>query len=252
MKTLIVGDIHGRLNIVKRALTFSGRVVFVGDILDSFTESVEDQVECLKLIRAACAENPSKVVLLRGNHEASYLFPQSRCSGFNTQTYYILQRFGLINWLRLRTNPYCLIYTSSSGLTLSQPILITHAGITWDISEAPFVLSDLIDTLSESFLDPSSWYYSVGRSRGGRGAGGPLWCDSSEFTPIDSVRQIFGHTPQPEGKILHYEGGSVCIDVLDRSSTVIYYDDETDLVTELNIADDEAWERVNGISRDTN
>jgi len=36
MKTLIVGDIHGKVEIVEAALAQEHPVIFVGDILDSY------------------------------------------------------------------------------------------------------------------------------------------------------------------------------------------------------------------------
>ena len=72
-KTIVVGDIHGHVDSVEKALAFDGNVVFVGDYLDSFSQSVDNQILCLKMVLDAIEEEPDRVVGLIGNHEMSYL-----------------------------------------------------------------------------------------------------------------------------------------------------------------------------------
>jgi len=68
------------------------------------------------------------------------------------------------------------------------------------------------------------WFYQVGRSRGGmHKAGGIVWCDfDHEFSPIDDLKQIVGHTSQwetgrakqhnSEGYINITDANNICID----------------------------------------
>lgn len=82
-KTLVVGDLHGRWEIVEAALKFNGNIVFVGDYLDSYTRSPYECCRCLSMVLDAC-ESMTNVTALFGNHEESYL--GMPCSGHNVQT----------------------------------------------------------------------------------------------------------------------------------------------------------------------
>lgn len=72
MNTLIVGDVRGIVPVVEDVLTFDGRVVFLGDLVDSFDRSIVDQLECVRLVLDAV--DGGKAELILGNHELSYLY----------------------------------------------------------------------------------------------------------------------------------------------------------------------------------
>ena len=77
---IIVGDIHGDVEKARAFLEYepAEEHVALGDYLDSFSESLESQVECLQLLMN------SQAVLLLGNHECHYLKKALfRFAGFN-------------------------------------------------------------------------------------------------------------------------------------------------------------------------
>lgn len=86
MKTLILGDIHGRRiwnEIVDREQP--DRTVFLGDYVSSH-ESIDakQQIDNFMEILVAKEEQPQKFVLLRGNHDLQHLgYWWAKCSGLN-------------------------------------------------------------------------------------------------------------------------------------------------------------------------
>ena len=68
MKTIVIGDIHGRTiwKQIVRHNTFD-KVVFEGDYFDSFDISVKDQLKNFNEIIKFKERFPDKVVLLIGN-----------------------------------------------------------------------------------------------------------------------------------------------------------------------------------------
>ena len=84
MKTLILGDIHGR-TIWKEIIEKENpdKVIFLGDYVDTHHLIFpKDQIENLEEILKYKEENPNKVILLRGNHDLSELgYYWAECSG---------------------------------------------------------------------------------------------------------------------------------------------------------------------------
>lgn len=227
MKTLIVGDIHGKVAVVEEALAQEHPVVFVGDIADSFDLPVADHIQCFRLIFKAIDEG--KATCLYGNHELSYLVGRMRCSGWDpkmakwmggepsgdgapTDTEFV---GGLRHQMATRFD-YFQFYEPN--------ILIVHGGLDktiWD--EFKLDLASLPQTLAEWVHDVNSPAYRIGRCRGGPDrVGGLFWCDfDREFTPIPELIQIVGHT---RGTTLRQRGGSFCVDYNDYQNEKFYYD----------------------------
>lgn len=71
MKTLVLGDIHGRTiwkDIVEKENP--DFVIFLGDYVSTHGfETAEEQLDNLEEILQYKEENPGKVILLRGNHK---------------------------------------------------------------------------------------------------------------------------------------------------------------------------------------
>lgn len=86
MKTLVLGDIHGRLiwnNIIKKENP--DRVIFLGDYVATHQDiSADQQLSNLKDILNYKEENPDNVILLRGNHDTQHLgYYWAECSGWD-------------------------------------------------------------------------------------------------------------------------------------------------------------------------
>ena len=212
MKTIVIGDIHGHVDSVEAALASTHNVVFVGDYLDSFGQSVEDQVLCLTMVMDACEAEPDRVTALLGNHEMSYLVDIMLCSGYKPETAQLI--------LHLKER---MLNTLKDYHWVGE-WLITHAGIDQHL------LDDEGLTVQE-YLDGGD-YQQIGHARGGyAAAGGLYWNDfNREMTPPNGLKQVVGHSNwRPEGeedgvRVKYSEDGSGevwCVDNLSRKAEVL-------------------------------
>ena len=206
-KYVIVGDIHGKPEQVEEALQRDGTVIFVGDFMDSFDRSVEDQVRALLLALDAVDVGKAKVIF--GNHELSYLMPEHECSGWTAAASVHMGHLKERMWK-----------TMVPFVHLPGDFLVTHAGA------HPLVLPH-VDELA--FADHASPLHWIGRSRGGRDkVGGVFWCDfNREFVPTAGVNQVFGHTARGGRngiRRLNDTGFDYCVDCLDYKTDFLSLD----------------------------
>lgn len=189
MGTIVVGDLHGQLEIARAALALGERTIFIGDYLDSFTASVEDQVETLRFVLDAVKDGQAQA--LYGNHELSYLREDMACSGFKAVTKAHVMHMDLAPLQE---------YIWEEGFLLS------HAGV------SDYLLEVREQTLEE-YLEARE-FYQIGGARGGLShCGGLFWCDwRYEFEPVEGVKQIVGHT---RGDSIREKHGNYCIDVIE-------------------------------------
>lgn len=177
MKTLMIGDLHGRIEIVEKAaqLLPEYNVCFMGDYLDSYDRSIRDQMDTLTEVLRLTEEYPDKVTALKGNHELSYIEGQ-RCSGWNFATQLLVDDIDPVRFKRLKS------YTHVGDF------LVSHAGVSYSL------LLEKNLTLEE-YLS-SGEFSDIGIARGGpRPTGGLYWCDwFNEFVPLRETPQIVGHT----------------------------------------------------------
>lgn len=218
MKTIVVGDIHGHVNSVEAALAHPCNIVFVGDYLDSFSQSVENQILCLKMVLDAAEAEPDRVVGLIGNHELSYLDPAMRCSGYNTKTQRYVDQ--LKDRMKAVLKPYHWVGDH----------LISHAGV-----DEELLLYKKVSL--EEYLE-SGDFNQIGTYRGGyQPVGGLYWNDfNAEMIPINGLKQVVGHSngkryhPEVEGVRIKYSddgtGWTWCVDNLNRKAEVLMIDEE--------------------------
>jgi len=91
---VIIPDLHGKVEVIKLALNQTKYFpVFLGDYLDSFTRTPEEQVEGLQLVLDAITTG--RAIGLLGNHELSYLEFSMRASGYELQTNELLESYAL-------------------------------------------------------------------------------------------------------------------------------------------------------------
>ena len=211
MKTLLVGDLHGRVDLVEKAFEMNLPIVFLGDYLDSFTASVADQILTLTKVLDACEEREG-VSALYGNHEWSYLDDRMVCSGWNAATQ------AHINVLNSR------MYKILQSYVWAEGFLVSHAGVSQK-------LLDIEGITLEEYLEKGE-FNQIGRSRGGVSpCGGLYWCDfQREMVSLDDgTKQVVGHT---RGKGIRQEGGVTCIDCLEAGDPqfVIIDDGKIDIL----------------------
>jgi hypothetical protein len=222
---IVVGDLHGNVQIAKKIFdefeSNTNKFVFVGDYFDSFTFSVEDQKNLISfLIEKQQKLGLDKVLLIAGNHELSYLYPNKmRCSGYN---------FELDNWLK-ESEYDSYLQENLRIFAFLENWLITHAGVSrrWlfpDIEYNGQAIADFLSTANKNDL------FAIGSARGGYlPCGGPFWCDFwQEFTPIPGVKQVFGHSAwRPknfEPIILEMYENNFLIDCLQFTPEVFHID----------------------------
>ena len=194
MKTLIIPDIHNRVDTAEQVLYHEtpDKVVWLGDWFDDFGDNPDIAAKTASWLVARMTRNKDDVFIW-GNHDVCYGFPsnESWCSGYEE---------GKKIAIRDIVPPECwdrFVLTHWHGKWLC-----SHAGLTKPhTSGIKDIRGWLADEEKSAQLAIRSgkrhWMTSAGMSRGGRAAaGGVTWADLDEFAPIPSISQIFGHTPQ--------------------------------------------------------
>lgn len=214
MSILVCGDIHGKTEVMNELYSLAeqphiNHLVFVGDFVDSHDRTIEEEIECMNI--ALDLSERGYATLIYGNHELSYLKSYMRCSRYRHE----MQKYFDNNRERIVRNFVSHKYVGS--------ILVTHAGLSLhhlEYSGAQSVMDYLLNHVER--------HKDIGYERGGNMPyGGIYWNDYRyEFTPVDNVLQIFGHTRRP--LISEDYPGNFCIDCLDTTYQVLSVDPTTD------------------------
>lgn len=175
MKIIFVGDLHGKDCWKSIDITQYDKVVFIGDYVDDFTITQPEICENLKAIIKLQKENPEKVVLLIGNHDAQYITDKApKCSGYNEFWEPIYQEIfdsGNFN--------YFYNIDKEDGMSY----LFSHAGVS--------------NKYAHEQAKGKANMFSVGKARGGSDkVSGILWADKSETESdySNGLHQVVGHT----------------------------------------------------------
>lgn len=214
MTTLIIPDVHekaGRLQSILALSSFEDcNIIFLGDFFDEwagYTTATEATVDWL----LHNVNNP-KYTFIWGNHDLHYAFsnPGLRCSGWNPRTQTLVDRF--LTYENCWNN--FVLYAEVDKY------LCSHAGFHPRLIDSLTINSAYKDWLpvpkfkikKTVHLHP---LFRAGMARGGREpVGGPTWLDwDREFTAIDDVHQIVGHTEHKEPQTLFTWGSdNYCLD----------------------------------------
>lgn len=230
MKTIIISDLHNRVDWVEFALQSPvlkpyDRVIFLGDYFDDYYDTVQNAANAAQWLEQSIHE-PNRIHLM-GTHDLWYRFPSNRfisASG-NTEAKAYAIRGALTekDWNLLKLFHY------------EQNFLMTHAGvhqflINWYVSQKKSIYSkhihiinnkEVLDLNTQEVIDKiiqpatdealidisrnkSHPWLDAGYARGGiQPVGGIIWLDwNKEFEPISDLNQIVGHTEHqfPEQK----------------------------------------------------
>ncbi|MCK9428820.1 MAG: metallophosphoesterase [Candidatus Omnitrophica bacterium] len=225
-KLIVIGDLHGDIDIyreIKDKFKDYDKIL-VGDYVDSFNKTRKQQLLLIEEILQDIEQN--KVIALKGNHELSYLYPDTMgASGYASS--FAASLMPLFSDMHRLLKPYELIS--------EHKILITHAGLTKRL--IPYdsnVLDDM--NLLTLWLDQEirnldhGMVYNIGSARGGANpVGGIFWCDYQwDFDPIEGIRQVFGHTP---GSSIRQRGENYCIDCLQSKKEVLEISEDGEIKT---------------------
>lgn len=228
MKFLAIGDIHGRTSWKEADIHAYDRVIFLGDYVDSpiFDDNViYNNLNDLVTIKQ---QQPDKITLLIGNHDAHYLhYPHYRCSGFREwgqpRLSALFNKHRTLFQIAYQHRSHILTHAGITNKWLAR--LLAKIGHVGDTFIPGHNLAELLNYIHQQSVATQSVLFDVGPKRGGHHPfGGPVWADRSE-TIVDYLtdyHQIVGHTPTDEFRTIGNELGSITyVDIL-QTRTAFY------------------------------
>jgi hypothetical protein len=209
MKTITIGDLHGK-DIWKNVnIEDYDKVIYIGDYTDAYDLADGTILRNLKDIIEQKKQNPDKVIMLLGNHDVQYMFAKEKtaylhnCSGRRHS-----MRDDLHKLFNDNKDLFQLAhYEAGNG---GQMYLWTHAGVVEDWYVGRFLevtytkdydWLNFGQQLNLAFSNYEHCIFDCGYIRGGRyPTGGPLWADVSEVMvrPLPNINQIIGHSKVKE------------------------------------------------------
>lgn len=235
MNILTIGDIHGRDNWVKfthgsqrnydlwKLSVESGapahstfwkdmpfmqfeKIIFIGDYVDSFRKKNFEILQNLKEIIYFKKALQDRVVLLLGNHDVQYMFPNNECSGFRPEMKFDLseifnENLGLFKYAHQEKNYLWSHAGITSGWfnyaikTIQNPKHRFYLIIS-EFFEKDRTIADIVNLLGEI---QSKTMHTVDVYSGGIDAwASPLWVRPQILNnwSLEGYNQIVGHTPQ--------------------------------------------------------
>lgn len=194
MHILAIGDVHGRDTWKQIKDHEVDQIIFIGDYVDPHRPIPDFEVlRNLEEIIAFKQNDPDRITLLLGNHDAQYLhYPRYSCSGQRVELQETVGRLFQekkalfqIAWQRDR-------------------YLFTHAGISQGWYDRHLVTLNEFDRENVAAAlnaihtsEHRDILFEVGRPRGGwHRYGGPIWADQSEtqFDYLAGFHQVVGHS----------------------------------------------------------
>lgn len=230
------GDLHGDIYSLEQAIekfeeSKVDKLCFIGDYLDGPHTDTEN-IHLLKEVIRYKIQNPTKVILLLGNHDLHYAYnPDYKCSGFRQSIALELQ-----DLFNLSRDKFQVAWKNGDYMA-------THAGILrkWLVKyndrlsyyENKFNIDRVenIDILLNAINDTHDrWIlHTVGLTRGGHtgSVGGITWADMGEIIDQEGCTQkhchIIGHNKVNEITKLKTKGGAnvVFIDCLHKQTNFL-------------------------------
>lgn len=249
MRVLICGDLHTKYNIfdqVKQLSENYDKVVFLGDYVDEWDTPPEASHNLLIGLKEFYEQQPSKVVLLLGNHELSeWQGHNFKCSGWNsiTSNYVNDFMFKFHSIFKLAYAEDDILYTHA-GITAqwANKYLFTNPHIDYTQYNADALARELNHSLyhkNDNDIDDNIFngLSEVGYSRGGFGVPSPIWADINDLLSdrLIGVTQVVGHTPLHTS--MHYKS----------LLTDLYFCDTHSLTpNKENIGDDSLLQAMDG------
>lgn len=233
MKTLILGDTHGRAN-WKLAINNEkpDRVIFVGDYFDSFVYNTETQLNNFLDILEYKKSNEAETILLIGNHDHHY-FPEIGDSG--TSGYQQIGKYQIEPVIDSNRNHLQMAYQMDG-------LLITHAGVStvfmnqvfgnggWDIDNVASELNELFK------YKPHAFTFNGFNGYGDDEEQTPIWIRPRSLMKSNKKEeikkkyiQVFGHTATSGINLNHIQkaagGRYYNIDCMETSGEYLIIED---------------------------
>ena len=215
MKSLVIGDVHDQTYIVDAIVNQYGsnyeEIIITGDYFDSFGNGAVFAKRTALWLKEKL--NDDKFKLIWGNHDLGYRFPRNHqisCSGYSrNKSDEINSILKNEDWGKL------LFFYETQGFFISHAGLGQHMAHSIDGFSRRYLKAVLYEDYYNAL--PSGVYsqmFGVGHARGGpQDRGGITWQDwNQEFSPIDGLSQIVGHTHSDRIQYKNY-GGSINVNV---------------------------------------
>ena len=231
MKVIAIGDIHGR-TAWQKIVTGNeyDKVVFVGDYFDSH-DNIPGPIQLgnFRNILKFKRQNPTKVVLLIGNHDFQYL----KVTNQEYSGYQPWQKWDISDVLQPAVDNGEVV-----ACFVADSVMYTHAGIgkTWlthvfgeGINTTNIDLNVLQSAINTTLLvTPKTFEFTSGKNHSMYGddiCQTPIWIrpGSLMVDKIDGVKQVVGHTYSDTIKI---EEGIAFIDALGSGQYLTIVDGE--------------------------
>lgn len=259
MKTLLVGDLHLKAEIilpmVERKVKELGvkRVILVGDYMDAYEQQKNvdlymNELDYLFIWKSKMKVFNVEVTTLLGNHDVSYLT-------VTPKSYSLQNAEGFLSVGRK------LLKLDLQIAFQLDDYLVSHAGYTQEFDLEDWHFESITESLIDNLDDLED---HVGKARDGEYLlGSPLWADFDHelgYLPnLKYRKQIVGHTPQTQIKSSHKgQFELVGIDTFTiipikkkpgfkktGSGEVLLYDNGRLTPIQLNWKSDEVFEKLN-------
>jgi hypothetical protein len=233
MKTLVVGDVHQKIDQVEKIISgWSDQIIFIGDYFDDFNDTPEDARRTAKWLKESL-QKPNRIHLM-GNHDYNYRIRPAGayyCTGFTLEKYEAINlELSISDWRMVKyfyhekddTTTYWFSHAGISTHWFKHPILgLTTEVIEKKVKEADEAVENrLFDSPQIACLNAVDMY------RGGRSQkGGLLWNHWTNCEVFDEVTQIVGHTTRDKIKIKRGKGfGSKSVNVDTNLTQVLIID----------------------------
>jgi len=244
MKTLIIPDIHLEVKWADEMVQQHqpDRIILLGDYFDpspahrgqrSLIAEPGQSADMLIWLAGMIKEYGERIVVLTGNHDAAYLYPEATIQiYFEAQPVFHTSSYStrVLAEIEKRAAEIALIRSQASWFYYDEAssYLYSHAGVCPQVfadASGTVTLESIGQILAEAMDKARAGAYhpalGIGRRRGGTyPVGGITWLDfNAEFTPVPGFKQIVGHTPQPSG-FAHQEG-NFCLDGIQQTVATI-------------------------------
>lgn len=202
MKVTVLGDTHGRNNWIDIVEDNPGsNFIFLGDYVDPYHhEFIEEDESIMNLydIIEFKKENPSKVTLLIGNHDAQYLYyPNFTMCGTMSKKYLeelveLFQTNIKLFQMALQKDNYLFIHGGiSNGWFEENFRLMKHFGLNEDRSNLAMIINKIAKNPTWRRVLGTTSHYRHGPDN----FGSPIWADRMELFKdhLTGFHQVVGH-----------------------------------------------------------
>jgi hypothetical protein len=242
MKTIIIPDVHERLDFLKAIMSFvekDDRIIMLGDLLDSFDNTPD--LYFIENFFGYIEDNITSrhnTTMLFGNHDLPYSIYDASpryflVSGYKPETrHYITKTVPHEFWEKFK------LYTTIE--TKRKKYFISHAGFHRDklASDDKATINNIDKNCKTAICNmfqtgTSHEILRAGYARCGEFPfGGLVWLDwNKEFSPIANINQIVGHTSNRSFRAKCTSNSeNYCVDAMQSGYITINDDDDIEFI----------------------